>query len=336
MPYFAWGHDCAQEGRDVSRAERICSRCGAEGRPLRWSYGMHEDMARFQTLYRVKPIGPHRKMTDRLFELTTTCGVCSGAYLFGGEEGWAACPGCHGLGRRYAVSFAEVEKVRQEILDVWPDAAADPVQGFPGGVVVQSLRSGSMLGQRAPMSSASLSVVFQWWSGAGYVLLREPDWRRFSRIDAALQRARTWGELEQAMPEGEFETLTHWYANDGQYVYEVGGVVRFCTREDDSSQVQHEEEFVIRSDDPLDPCSVHGYADGDYPPWIPNMLEPGDLPRGFAESFGEGVGSPAAGAWWEFRESALSEMTRVLAGSGYMVWVCRGVPGEGAEVERLA
>ena len=38
----------------------FCSRCGGSGDYDGWHYRMHEAMARYQSLYGLKPIGAHR------------------------------------------------------------------------------------------------------------------------------------------------------------------------------------------------------------------------------------------------------------------------------------
>jgi hypothetical protein len=53
----------------------LCSRCGGPGEYDGWHYRMDEAMASYQSLYGLKPIGPHRRMADELFnEVKVKCG----------------------------------------------------------------------------------------------------------------------------------------------------------------------------------------------------------------------------------------------------------------------
>jgi hypothetical protein len=124
-----------------------CKHCGEAGEPDGWSYGMHEAMAAYQTLYRMKPTGPHRKMTDDSFRaLTVACDVCSGRGVIDHPHGGAVCSGCRGLRRLFIVPEDVVETIRQQVLAAFPDAAADPVDSFPTGVVLHDLARGVIVG----------------------------------------------------------------------------------------------------------------------------------------------------------------------------------------------
>jgi len=124
-----------------------CKHCGEAGEPGGWRYGMYEDMAAYQTLYRLKPTGPHRKAADDAFRaLTVACDVCSGRGVIDHPLGGAVCPSCRGLRLLFTVPEDVVDTLRQQVLDAFPDAAADPVNSFPTGVVILDLARGVIVG----------------------------------------------------------------------------------------------------------------------------------------------------------------------------------------------
>lgn len=149
MPYRVWSHECTVDGNGLTHGEPTCERCGKEGRFVGWSYGMHEDMGRYQTLYRLKPIGPHRPMADELFrDLTVRCARCRGRGLLDQRGRCASCPDCKGLARHSTVPREVVESIRAEILREYPDAGAEPVQDFPYAVMIHDLAQGVIIGAR--------------------------------------------------------------------------------------------------------------------------------------------------------------------------------------------
>ena len=71
MPQKMWKHTCPEgEGRFYCNGLSVssCSLCGGSGEFDGWHYRMHEAMARYQTLYGLKPIRAHRRMADELFD----------------------------------------------------------------------------------------------------------------------------------------------------------------------------------------------------------------------------------------------------------------------------
>lgn len=147
MPHRVWSHECTVDGNGLTHGGPTCDRCGKEGRFEGWSYGMHEDMGRYQTLYRLKPIGPHRPMANELFrDLTVRCGRCHGRGLLDHRGRCACCPDCKGLARHFTVPGEVVESIRAEILREHPDAGAEPVQNFPYAVMIHDLARGVIIG----------------------------------------------------------------------------------------------------------------------------------------------------------------------------------------------
>ena len=129
-----WKHTCPDgRGRFVAMGSPFCSSCGGSGEYDGWHYRMHEGMARYQTLYGLKPIGAHRQMTDELFQdVTIQCEACGGRGLRDINSGasWERCISCRGLGIFFTKSAAEIAAIRRRVLDAFPDAAADPISDF--------------------------------------------------------------------------------------------------------------------------------------------------------------------------------------------------------------
>ncbi len=146
MPHRGWKNRCGCEPLFLS-GQPYCSTCGERRESTGWALSMHEAMARYQSLYRLKPSGPHRKMADEaLRDLTVSCEACEGVGVLDAPRGFSVCAACRGLGSLLTVPEEVVDAIRARILDRYPEAAAERVVGFPGGPVIQDLRSGAMLG----------------------------------------------------------------------------------------------------------------------------------------------------------------------------------------------
>lgn len=147
MPHRNWTHRCSASGGRANMNTPTCKHCGEAGEPDGWSYGMHEAMAAYQTLYRLKPTGPHRKAADDAFRgLTVACDVCSGRGVIDHPPGAAVCPSCRGLRRLFIVPEDVVDSIRVRVLDAFPDVAAEPVDSFPTGLVMHDLARGVIVG----------------------------------------------------------------------------------------------------------------------------------------------------------------------------------------------
>jgi hypothetical protein len=111
--------------------------------------GMHQAMARYQALKGLKPVGPHRTLADSLLQnITCKCGTCGGTGLHGtyGGMGWRICPVCHGLGEAYSITLEELQALRQQVLDRYPDAATPGWRpGNPISCPVQDIAASLML-----------------------------------------------------------------------------------------------------------------------------------------------------------------------------------------------
>jgi DNA-binding XRE family transcriptional regulator len=137
---------------------------------------MYEDMARWQTLRGLKPTGLHRRMTDALFRgLLVGCDACGGRGLLDQPPLWSVCAACRGLGSLFTVPPDVVSGIRQQIVDAFPQAAANPVRNFATAPVIHDLSRGVIAShpREDPHRDASRELAFQWWSGSeGVFLLR--------------------------------------------------------------------------------------------------------------------------------------------------------------------
>jgi hypothetical protein len=130
MPHQMWKHTCSKTRSTNSTGSPVCGTCGERGEYDGWRRGMHEAMAVYQTFYRLKPNGPHRRMTDELFaSARASCNGCKGEGLQDASDGrsWQLCGICRGFGSVFTRSANEIEGLRRQVLAAYPDAAANPV-----------------------------------------------------------------------------------------------------------------------------------------------------------------------------------------------------------------
>jgi hypothetical protein len=129
MPYQRWVNTCSCS--TYSRTgDPECPSCGQQREVAGWSYSMYESMAAYQSLYGLKPVGPHRKLTDESFRsMTVSCDACGGEGLLDNPPRWIACATCRGFGSVFTVPPEVVDGVRSQILEAFPDAAAERVDG---------------------------------------------------------------------------------------------------------------------------------------------------------------------------------------------------------------
>lgn len=165
----------------------------------------------------------------------------------------------------------------------------------------------------SPDEGGRKRLVLQRWTDDTGVLILEERWVRFRQIERALQEASTWGEFEDALPSGEFDSLSLWEINDGRNLYRRDGSVRY-TRPG-TSDSDPPDGRIIDSSDEFHSGYVPGYEDGDYPPWIQNLAE--DLPDVFLEEFGHQATSMVSGVWWEYPLFRAPEMSVALREIGY-------------------
>ena len=148
MPQKMWKHTCPEDGSAFWMGTPFCSRCGGPGGYDGWHYRMHEAMARYQSLYGLKPIGPHRRMADELFnDVKVKCEACGGRGPrdVNGGASWEHCGVCRGLGILFTGPATEIAEIRSRVLDAFPDAAADPVPEFATAPLAYDLSQGEIV-----------------------------------------------------------------------------------------------------------------------------------------------------------------------------------------------
>jgi len=120
----------------------VCGTCGEPGEYDGWHPRMQEAMALYQTHYLLKPIGPHRRMTDELFaSARATCPACAGRGLQDtvDRRSWQMCSSCLGFGSYFTKPTDQIETLRRHVLAAYPDAAADPVPDIFAGPLAVSV-----------------------------------------------------------------------------------------------------------------------------------------------------------------------------------------------------
>lgn len=145
MPYPCWRHMC--EETEVWSSEPICSTCGDNGSFDGWHLTMHEAMGRYQYIYELLSVGPHRGMADRLFkDRRRLCHVCGDTGLISlSELAWVACGACEGTGGFWTAAPSRVQEIRHQIIAAFPQAAAPSELRFLSGALVQDLSTGRII-----------------------------------------------------------------------------------------------------------------------------------------------------------------------------------------------
>jgi hypothetical protein len=168
-------------------------------------------------------------------------------------------------------------------------------------------------------SNNDKELVFQLWSDFEGVFFRKIDYLELQTVHKALYQSKTWREFSERLPGGEFESLSMWVENDGEYIYGVDGDLKFIeSREYPDFMRDYGADYIIRADDPFDSSSVPGAQDGDYPGWTYRIADE-CLPEEFKNKYGERVSSMVSGSWWEFPKEQLDEMTQYLEIRGFTV-----------------
>lgn len=101
MPIGTYRPRCEHEGNAVLTGASRCSVCGQKHEFAGPHLSMHEAMARYQLTSGLKPIGPHRKLADKLpSEKRGRCRDCGGQGVVEADngQGWTTCPSCDGAG----------------------------------------------------------------------------------------------------------------------------------------------------------------------------------------------------------------------------------------------
>jgi hypothetical protein len=326
MPHRTWKCTCLQGSKWWSSSP-VCQHCGATGKPDGWRYGMYEDMAREQNLYGLKPIGPHKRMTHELFRgLLVGCDACGGRGLLDQPPSYSVCDACRGLRSLFTVPPDVVSGIRQQIVEAFPEAAANPVRDFATAPVIHDLSQGviASLPRVDPHRDASHELAFQWWGGNEGVFVHRASWDHVTAIQAAIENSRTWGELKRALPEREFEELPLWWGSEGEMTYREGQDLLYGPEEGDPDErlEDFDDAHVISDHDELNSSEIPGYCDGDYPDWM-GAIEATTLPETFVDTYGTMVDSRISGSWLQFPVALIEEMTVELAKLGYEVSIVK-------------
>lgn len=157
MPQKFWQNACCEE---LWRGSPRACKCAAsrKNQRSRWSLGMHEAMLRYQLHYGLRPIGPHRKLADRLLDaVTETCPGCDGEGLLdsGDRATWTLCSRCRGFGALPFPNAPELKTVRAEVAAKFPGAVVpDAENAGPDSLrhvlqnrsfLVHNLQTGAMI-----------------------------------------------------------------------------------------------------------------------------------------------------------------------------------------------
>lgn len=148
MAYKKWVHNCKDhDNNEVELKVKVCPECGEKGTFNGWGFSMIEMMSSYQHRYNLRPIGPHRKMTDELFHgRMKKCGHCNGFGLVDSpdDDRGEICPKCNFGQVVFDGTPDEFESIRQKIIAVFPTAdpavpmpkkldSSQPTEGYVGG-----------------------------------------------------------------------------------------------------------------------------------------------------------------------------------------------------------
>lgn len=134
MPATDWSKRCSCRDRGFRNANSCaCPTCGAIAAET-WTLRRHEAMAQYQRLFRLKPVGPHRPMLERVLRQRIR------TYTNCGTSGFRArnyaypclCDECDALGARWHTAPHVADAARETILAMYPDASAPPTLGAFG------------------------------------------------------------------------------------------------------------------------------------------------------------------------------------------------------------
>jgi len=72
------------------------------------------------------------------------------------------------------------------------------------------------------------ALVLQWWGGDFGIFFERQIHDRLREIQCAIENSETWGDFAAALPDGEFEELTLWQRNGGDYAYRERDILSFA------------------------------------------------------------------------------------------------------------
>lgn len=197
MTQKLWKYTCGCYSGEFSAGAPTCSGCGQVGQYDGWHYTMHESMAKYQKLYGLKPIGPHRKIADELFEGTTRrCETCQGKGLevlhidVALDEGYRTCSMCSGLGCNFTRSADEISAIRQRVLESFPDAGVDAQIGDLASMIpLLDLKTGTVIDASSVSEDEQIEFVY-YATPEGFAIATR------DAVDELLaaKQCKTWGE----------------------------------------------------------------------------------------------------------------------------------------------
>jgi len=133
----------------------------------------------------------------------------------------------------------------------------------------------------------------------GMVIAPEARARRIAAIHTALSDSKSWRELAQKLPDGEYEVIVSRLAVIGEELPEL--------------------------DDPFEPEQVPGWSDGDYPPWLQremdSLLVDIDL-----TPIARRVHTVHNGSYWHIDQQSFELLRSVMESKGYRLIAADALP----------
>lgn len=125
MPRPGWRHYCIPHKKELRTGEEVCPECGVRGRFDGWKVSLIERMGMYQRRTGMKPMGPHRVLTDLLLDpMLKECDHCQGdGVVTLADESWSICPRCQGLMFVRTVDAALYDETRRRIAREFPEEA---------------------------------------------------------------------------------------------------------------------------------------------------------------------------------------------------------------------
>lgn len=150
MPQKWWKHRCLHDEMTYGAGHpNTCSYCGEKYEYNGWGRTSSEAKAWYQKKYGVKIIGPHRKYLHEIFSGTDrSCSDCDGTGYHDIDLGrdYEVCSTCQGSGRVWLISKGRIRKLREIVLQKYPDEAAPwDILSPEDNVILQDLENSEML-----------------------------------------------------------------------------------------------------------------------------------------------------------------------------------------------
>jgi hypothetical protein len=134
MPQQIWRPSCDCSPGTSGMGTPDCRQCGQPGQYEGWHMGMIETFAASSRRTGLKPMGPHRRLADELFQgQIVTCPTCAGCRVLDVDNGktWQLCPDCRGVGSLFKGTLQEFMGIRSRILAQFPEAGVASFEPDP-------------------------------------------------------------------------------------------------------------------------------------------------------------------------------------------------------------